>query len=181
MAKNRQEENVQCFCLWNAAPEKQKGVGLLLPNAQCLNEGSVSGAESLFERAAVQILGGRSCFLQAPPSWAQQKSSHQGWVQLLRGGRGRTLLVVQGHWQGEDEGHPEMMSSGFLWWVGKIAASVHSRPGISSPEVHEGERLCWDSPCEIRTFYDPNPEAMLINTRMKIAFGGFMLMKGQPD
>lgn len=34
---------------------------------------------------------------------------------------------------------------------------------------------------EIRTSCDANPEAMLINTGMKIALGGFMLAKGQPD
>lgn len=54
-------------------------------------------------------------------------------------------------------------------------------PVISSPEVCLGGRLCWDSPYEIRTSCDANSEATLIYTRMKIALGGFTLVKGQPD
>lgn len=78
-----------------------------------------------------------------------------------------------------------MIGSGFLWQQGDSRRQQQSActadPVISCSEVCSGGRLCWDSPHEVRTSCDANPEALLICTRMKIALRGFTLVKGQSD
>lgn len=77
-----------------------------------------------------------------------------------------------------------MIGSRFLWWGDSHSqqqSACTADPVHSSPEMGSGGRLCWDSPHEIRTSCDANPEATLIYTRMKIALGGFTVVKGQPD
>lgn len=73
-----------------------------------------------------------------------------------------------------------MLSSGFLW--GRAAAEVSMQRSCHLQPRGAFRRKVVLGQCpEIRTSCDANPEAMLINTGMKIALGGFMLAKGQPD
>lgn len=74
-----------------------------------------------------------------------------------------------------------MLSSGFLWGRAAAEVSMKRRSCHLQPRGAFGRKVVLGQSPEIRTSCDANPEAMLINIGMKIALGGFMLAKGQPD
>lgn len=96
--------------------------------------------------SAVLPLGGRSWSLQAPPF--QQKTSHQGWVQLQWGGTEKMLLV------GAID--KERMRDTLKWWAQDSSVewvrlqpaevSAHSRPCYLQPRGACGRKVVLGQP-----------------------------------